>query len=66
MKDYFKYYGEALTKVAIGGFLIGMGTYFATDGIYIYGAQKFVTNAYGLDKDATIVFMNVMKEKIGK
>lgn len=26
MKDYLKYYGEALTKVAIGGFLIGMGT----------------------------------------
>ena len=65
MKDYLKYYGEALTKVAIGGFLIGIGTYLATNGIYIYGAQKLVMNAYGLDKDATIVFMNVMTEKIG-
>ena len=27
MKIYFKYYGEALAKVAVGGFLIGMGTY---------------------------------------
>lgn len=65
MKDYLKYYGEALTKVAIGEFLIGMGTYLATNGIYIYGAQKLVMNAYGLDKDATIAFMNVMTEKIG-
>ena len=24
MKIYFKYYGEALAKVAVGGFLIGM------------------------------------------
>lgn len=65
MKDYLKYYGEALTKVAIGGFLIGIGTYLATNGIYIYGAQKLVMHAYGLDKDATIAFMNVMTEKIG-
>lgn len=65
MKDYLKYYGEALTKVAIGWFLIGIGTYLATNGIYIYGAQKLVMNAYGLDKDATIAFMNVMTEKIG-
>ena len=66
MRIYFKYYGEALAKVAVGGFLIGMGAYLATNGFYIYGAQKFVTNAYALDEDATIAFMNVMTEKIGK
>lgn len=66
MKIYFKYYGEALAKVAIGGFLIGMGAYLASDGCFLYGVQKLLLNAYGLDKDATMTFVNVMQEKIGK
>lgn len=66
MKIYFKYYGEALAKVAVGGFLIGMGAYLASDGCFLYGAQKLLVNAYGLDKDATMAFLNVMQEKIGK
>lgn len=66
MKIYFKYYGEALAKVAVGGFLIGMGTYLASNGCFLYGAHKLLLNAYGLDKDATIAFVNAMQEKIGK
>ena len=31
-----------------------------------YGAHKLLLNAYGLDKDATMAFVNVMQEKIGK
>lgn len=34
MKIYFKYYGEALAKVAVGGFLIGMGAYLASDEMF--------------------------------
>lgn len=58
MKNYFKYYGEALAKVAVGGFLIGMGTYLASNGCFLYGAHKLLLNAYGLDKDATMAFVN--------
>lgn len=40
MKIYFKYYGEALAKVAVGGFLIGMGAYLASDGCFLYGRAE--------------------------
>lgn len=43
-----------------------MGAYLASDGCFLYGAQKLLLNAYGLDKDATMAFVNVMQEKIGK
>lgn len=66
MKFYFKYYGEALAKVAVGEFLIGMGAYLASSGCVLYGAHKLLLNAYGLDKDATMAFLNAMQEKIGK
>lgn len=66
MKFYFKYYGEALAKVAVGEFLIGMGAYLASNGCVLYGARKLLLNAYGLDKDATMAFLNAMQEKIGK
>ena len=66
IKIYFKYYGEALAKVAVGGFLIGMGTYLVSNGCFLYGAHKLLLNAYGLDKDATMAFVNAMQEKIGK
>lgn len=66
MKFYFKYYGEALAKVAVGEFLIGMGAYFVSNGCVLYGAHKLLLNAYGLDKDATMAFLNAMQEKIGK
>lgn len=52
MKIYFKYYGEALAKVVVGEFLIGMGAYLASNGCFLYGAHKLLLNAYGLDKDA--------------
>lgn len=42
MKDLIKYYGDALAKVAIGGFLIGMGVYLSTSGIMLYGAKKLL------------------------
>jgi hypothetical protein len=61
MKIYFKYYGEALAKVAVGGFLIGMGTYLASNGCFLYGAHKLLLN-----EDATMAFVNAMQEKIGK
>lgn len=66
MKIYFKYYGEALAKVAVGRSLIGIGAYLASNGCFLYGAHKLLLNAYGLDKDATMAFVNVMHEKIGK
>lgn len=66
MKFYFKYYGEALAKVAVGEFLIGMGAYLVSNGYVLYGAHKLLLNAYGLDKDATMAFLNAMQEKIGK
>ncbi len=66
MKDLIKYYGDALAKIAIGGFLIGMGVHLSTDETMIYGAKKLVANAAALDEAATQTFMNVMAEKIGK
>lgn len=57
MKFYFKYYGEALAKVAVGEFLIGMGAYLASNGCVLYGAHKLLLNAYGLDKDAISIRM---------
>ena len=66
MKDLIEYYGDALAKVAIGGFLIGMGVYLSTDGCILYGAKKLVLNAATLDEAATQTFMNTLAEKIGK
>ena len=66
MKDAIEYYGDALAKVAIGGFLIGMGAHLSTSGIMLYGAKKLLANAAALDEAATQTFMNVMAEKMGK
>lgn len=66
MKDLIKYYGDALAKVAIGGFLIGMGVHLSTDGFILYGAKKFMLNAAVLDEPATQAFMHTLAEKIGK
>jgi hypothetical protein len=66
MKDLIKYYGDALAKIAIGGFLIGIGSAIGTDGVMIYGAKKFMLNAATLDENAVQTFMNTIAEKIGK